>query len=79
LFACAPLAAVISAYVIFDMPLTACVTAVWTGIAIECEQGPGCARRALMFTAVGVGILVKGPVMLAWGPGRQPRRRGPDA
>ncbi len=66
LFAAAPLAAVISAYVIFDMPLTLCVTAVWTGIAIECESGPGRARRTLMFTAVGLGILVKGPVMLAW-------------
>ena len=69
LFASAPLAAVIAAYVIFDMPLTACVTAVWTGIAIECEQGPGRTRRALMFTAVGLGILVKGPVMLAWALG----------
>ena len=83
LFASAPLAAVISAYVIFDMPLTLCVTAVWTGIAIECEHGPGRARRALMFTAVGVGILVKGPVMLAWAIGGSlaaallTRERGP--
>jgi len=69
LFASAPLAAVIAAYVIFDMPLTACVTAVWTGIAIECAHGPGRARRALMFTAVGLGILLKGPVMLAWALG----------
>jgi 4-amino-4-deoxy-L-arabinose transferase-like glycosyltransferase len=69
LFASAPLAAVIGAYVIFDMPLALCVTAVWTGIALECERGPTRGRRALMFAAVGLGILVKGPVMLAWALG----------
>src|SRR5512143_899915 len=37
LTAAAPLAAVVGAYVIFDMPLTACVTAVWTLLAVELE------------------------------------------
>ena len=35
LTAAAPVCAVIGAYVIFDMPLTACVTAVWTLLALE--------------------------------------------
>ncbi|MEQ1833048.1 MAG: glycosyltransferase family 39 protein [Candidatus Eisenbacteria bacterium] len=69
LVAAAPLFAVIGAYVIFDMPLTACVTAVWTGLALELERGPSATRRAGMFLALGLGILVKGPVMLAWGLG----------
>ena len=69
LTAAAPLFAVIGAYVIFDMPLTACVTAVWTLLARELDQGPSAARRAAMFTAVGIGILIKGPVMLAWALG----------
>ncbi len=69
LTAAAPLSAVIGAYVIFDMPLTACVTAVWTLLACELERGVSPARRALMFLAVGLGILVKGPVMLAWALG----------
>ena len=69
LTAAAPLCAVIGAYVIFDMPLTACVTAVWTLLACELESGESRSRRALMFLAVGLGILVKGPVMLAWGVG----------
>ena len=69
LLAASPLAAVIGAYVIFDMPLTLCVTAVWTGLALELERGPSRARRAGMFAALGLGILVKGPVMLAWALG----------
>lgn len=69
LTAAAPLCAVIGAYVIFDMPLTACVTAVWTLLALELERGPSSARRAAMFLAVGLGLLVKGPVMLAWAIG----------
>jgi len=69
LLAAAPLAAVIGAYVIFDMPLTLCVTIVWTGLALELELGPSRARRAGMFAAIGLGILVKGPVMLAWALG----------
>ncbi len=69
LLAAAPLAAVIGAYVIFDMPLTLCVTAVWTGLALELELGPSRARRAGMFAAIGLGVLVKGPVMLAWALG----------
>jgi 4-amino-4-deoxy-L-arabinose transferase-like glycosyltransferase len=60
---------VIGAYVIFDMPLTACVTAVWTLLAAELEHGASAPRRAVMFLAVGLGILVKGPVMLAWALG----------
>ena len=69
LLAAAPLAAVIGAYVIFDMPLTLCVTVVWTGLALELEHGPSRARRAGMFAAIGLGILLKGPVMLAWALG----------
>lgn len=69
LAAAAPLFAVIGAYVIFDMPLTACVTAVWTLLALELEHGATVPRRAAMFLAVGLGILVKGPVMLAWALG----------
>jgi 4-amino-4-deoxy-L-arabinose transferase-like glycosyltransferase len=66
LFAAAPLAAVLAAYVIFDMPLTACVTAVWTLNALELEQGPKPVRRAAMALAVAAGLWLKGPVMLAW-------------
>ena len=69
LAAAAPLFAVVGAYVIFDMPLTACVTAVWTLLARELAHGPDARRRLLMFLAVGLGILVKGPVMLAWALG----------
>jgi 4-amino-4-deoxy-L-arabinose transferase-like glycosyltransferase len=69
LTAVAPLFAVLSAYVIFDMPLTACVTAVWTGLARELTAGRSARRRLLMFLAVALGILVKGPVMLAWAVG----------
>ncbi|MBI5168657.1 MAG: glycosyltransferase family 39 protein [Candidatus Eisenbacteria bacterium] len=66
LTASAPLFAVLSAYVIFDMPLAACVTAVWTLLAIEWEHGPSSPRRTAMFAAVTLGVLLKGPVMLAW-------------
>ena len=69
LTAAAPLCAVIGAYVIFDMPLAACVTAVWTLLARELESGPSRPRRLAMFLAVGLGVLVKGPVMLAWALG----------
>jgi 4-amino-4-deoxy-L-arabinose transferase-like glycosyltransferase len=69
LTAAAPLFAVIGAYVIFDMPLTACVTAVWTLLACELEHGVSRPRRVGMFLAVGLGILFKGPVMLAWALG----------
>lgn len=69
LLAAAPLAAVIGAYVIFDMPLALCVTIVWTGIALELERGPSRMRRAAMFAAIGVGVLLKGPVMFAWALG----------
>lgn len=69
LFAAAPLAAVLAAYTIFDMPLTACVTAVWTLNALELERGPAPGRRAAMALAVAAGVLLKGPVMLAWAVG----------
>jgi 4-amino-4-deoxy-L-arabinose transferase-like glycosyltransferase len=69
LTAAAPLCAVIGAYAIFDMPLTVCVTAVWTLLVLELEQGPSRLRRTAMFSAVGLGVLVKGPVMLAWALG----------
>lgn len=75
LLAVAPLFAALSAYVIFDMMLAACVTVVWTGLAAELEdrrdgKTDGFAlRRLLIFAAVTVGVLVKGPVMLAWAVG----------
>jgi 4-amino-4-deoxy-L-arabinose transferase-like glycosyltransferase len=67
--ASAPLFAVLSAYVIFDMPLALCVTVVWTGIASELDSAPSTARRAGMFLAVALGVLDKGPVMLLWALG----------
>jgi 4-amino-4-deoxy-L-arabinose transferase-like glycosyltransferase len=70
LTAAAPLFAVLSAYVIFDPLLSLCVTVVWLGLAAEFEATPADAhktrRRALMFAAVTAGVLVKGPIMLAW-------------
>lgn len=69
LTAAAPLFAALSAYVIFDMVLAACVTAVWVLLADELEHGPGRSRRALMHLAVALGVLTKGPVMLAWAAG----------
>jgi len=69
LLATAPLFAILSAYVIFDMPLTFCVAAVWTLLAEEVERGPGMLRRAAMYAAVTAGVLIKGPVMLAWAIG----------
>jgi 4-amino-4-deoxy-L-arabinose transferase-like glycosyltransferase len=62
----APLFTVLSAYVIFDMPLTLCVTAVWLGLAAEVTEGVSRRRRLWMFAAVTAGVLLKGPVMLAW-------------
>lgn len=69
LTAAAPLFAALSAYVIFDMPLTACVTAVWTLLAVELARGPSAERRAAMFAAVALGVLAKGPIMLMWAAG----------
>lgn len=69
LAAAAPLFAVHSAYVIFDMPLTLCVTVLWTSLARELDLGPHPGRRTLMFLAVALGVLLKGPVMLAWAVG----------
>ena len=69
LTAASPLFAVISAYVIFDMPLTLCVTVVWTGLARELSRGASGRRRAAMFLALALGVLIKGPVMLAWAVG----------
>ena len=76
LLATAPLFAVLSAYVIFDMLLAACVTAVWIGVArevLDAEAGQsragGPARAFGIHLALALGVLVKGPVMLAWGIG----------
>lgn len=70
LTAAAPLFAVLSAYVIFDALLALCVSVVWLGLAAELEAASGDAhvtrRRAFMFAAVTAGVLVKGPIMLAW-------------
>jgi 4-amino-4-deoxy-L-arabinose transferase-like glycosyltransferase len=65
----APLFAVLSAYVIFDMPLALCVTAVWLGLTAELGEGARATRRLWMFAAVAGGVLLKGPVMLAWAVG----------
>ena len=65
----APLFATLSAYVILDMPLALCVTVVWTQLALEVTHGPDRRRRVAMFAAIAIGILVKGPVMLAWAAG----------
>ena len=82
LLASAPLFAGLSAYVIFDMMLTLCVTVVWLGVAREVEDSGGevntrgatntrviTMRRLAMFAAIAAGILIKGPVMLAWALG----------
>jgi 4-amino-4-deoxy-L-arabinose transferase-like glycosyltransferase len=67
--ASAPLFAALSAYVIFDMPLALAVTCVWTGLACELAAGPSPRRRMGMFLALALGLLLKGPVMLAWALG----------
>lgn len=69
LLAFAPLFAALSAYVIFDMPLTLCVTVVWLGVAREVAQGRSNRGRLVMFLAIALGLLLKGPVMLAWAIG----------
>ena len=77
LLAAAPLFAGLAAYVIFDMMLALCVTVVWLGVAREVEDGSAGApdarartwRRVAMFAAIAAGILIKGPVMLAWALG----------
>src|SRR5262245_22929228 len=69
LTAAAPLFATLSAYVIFDMPLTLCVTVVWTALAHELSMGASGGRRVAMYLAVALGLLLKGPVMLAWALG----------
>lgn len=69
LLAVAPLFAVIAAYVIFDMMLALCVAVLWTALAREMIHGADPRRRAAMFLALAAGLLVKGPVMLAWAVG----------
>jgi len=69
MLASAPLFAVLSAYVIFDMPLTLCVTIVWAGVVEETAEGPARDWRFAMFAATTLGLLLKGPVMLAWAVG----------
>ena len=69
LLASAPLFAGLSAYVIFDMLLTLCVTVVWLGVAAESAAGRSAWRRFAMFAAIALGILTKGPVMLVWAIG----------
>src|SRR5262245_34367894 len=66
LLASAPLFAVLSAYVIFDMPIALCVTLVWTRLVDEIERGPSTLSRLAMYAALALGILLKGPVMIAW-------------
>ena len=69
LTASAPLFAGLSAYVIFDMSLALCVTILWLGLARELTVGVSNRRRAWMFTAIAIGLLVKGPIMLMWALG----------
>jgi len=69
MLATAPLFAVLSAYVIFDMPLALCVTIVWAGVVEETAEGPARRRRLAMLVATALGLLLKGPVMLAWAVG----------
>lgn len=69
LTAAAPLYAGLSAYVIFDMPLALCVTILWLGLARELTAGVSNRRRLCMFAALGLGILLKGPIMLGWALG----------
>lgn len=69
LLAVAPLFVAIGAYVIFDMPLTLMVTWLWTLLARELMEGATARRRLGMFAAVILGVLLKGPVMLAWAVG----------
>jgi 4-amino-4-deoxy-L-arabinose transferase-like glycosyltransferase len=73
LLAAAPLFAAMSAYVIFDMPLTLCVTTAWLAIAADArDESSGAYARARLgarlaiFAAIALGLLIKGPVMLAW-------------
>lgn len=74
LLAGAPLFAVLSAYVIFDMLLAACVTVVWLAVARETlahergEPRPP-SRIPVVHIALALGVLIKGPVMLAWAIG----------
>ena len=62
----APLFAGLSAYVIFDMPLALCVTTIWLGLARELTAGVSNRRRGWMYAALALGVLLKGPIMLAW-------------
>jgi len=65
----APLFTLLAGYVIFDLPLAACVTVIWTALARELSGGTTRGRRFAMYLAIGLGLLLKGPVMLAWAIG----------
>src|SRR5262249_55618200 len=69
LLATAPLFLILSSYVLFHLPLTLSVPALWLLIVEEIDRGPGSLRRVAMFGAVTVGVLIKGPVMLLWALG----------
>ena len=73
----APLFAVLSAYVIFDMPLTLCVTAVWLGLAAELDGGRERSAPALDVRGRDRGRAPQGPGDARLGAGRQPRRGAP--
>ena len=70
----APLFTVLSAYVIFDMPLALCVTAVWLGLAAELDRGPERVAPAGDVRGRGRGRAGQGPGHAGLGAGRQPRR-----
>ena len=65
----APLFLGLSTFVIFDMPLTLCVTLFWTLLAREVVEGPSRGGRIGLFAAIAAGLFIKGPVMLAWAIG----------
>jgi 4-amino-4-deoxy-L-arabinose transferase-like glycosyltransferase len=70
LLAVAPLFVGLSAYVIFDMPLTACVTVIWTSLAREMAgERASHVDWAWRYVAIALGVLLKGPIMLAWAIG----------
>ncbi|PYT06731.1 MAG: hypothetical protein DMF49_10265 [Acidobacteria bacterium] len=69
LLASSPLFLLLSAFVIFDMPLTFCVTVIWTMLAREMQSGASWSGRIGMYVAIAAGLLIKGPVMLAWAIG----------
>ena len=72
LTASAPLFAALSAYVIFDMPLTLCVTVVWLGLSRELMAGVSNRRRDHDVRGRRAWRAVQGSDHVAVGARRQP-------